>query len=134
MLASGGEKITVYRASIEHGNVQYSDFIDKVTTAEDQMQTFGWETAPNSEFGGDIVESWMGLFDVANMTRDLFNIVGDKTSARMCADTLETALNAYLHETRDIQRPETKSKRNKKPNGHDRGSEVGVRKDRPDDR
>eukprot|EP00435_Cladocopium_sp_Y103_P042154 s3212_g11.t1 len=62
--------IVAFRLMKDCGNVMYTDFLTKIINSDDKMkEIFGPTQACTAEKAGDVVEFWLGLLDIAAMTK-----------------------------------------------------------------
>ena len=72
--------VLAYRLTKDWGNVAYKDFFEKVAVPEpkDRNEIFA-HTRASAEKAGDIIEFWLGVLDVANMTKGVVDVFGINT-------------------------------------------------------
>ena len=75
------EWIHAYRLSKDCGNVLYKDFLVKILDSAEKMNEIFGPTVATAEKAGDVIEFWLGLLDIAAMTRGVINIFGDGVEA-----------------------------------------------------
>ena len=75
------EKIRAYRLSKDCGNVLYKDFLVKILDSDDKMNEIFGPTVATGEKTGDVIEFWLGLLDIAAMTKGVINIFDDEVDS-----------------------------------------------------
>jgi len=81
-----------YRITKDCGNVAYEDFFEQVAVPEarDRNEIFA-HTRASAEKVGDIIEFWLGVLDVANMSKGLVNVFDDNIDPADFLNGLEKA-------------------------------------------
>lgn len=72
-----GCTVYAYRLTKDCGNVAYSDFLHKVIDDSSKMNEIFGPTMATAEKAGDVIEFWLGLLDVASMTKGVVDIFED---------------------------------------------------------
>ena len=90
------EYVLAFRLTKDCGNVAYKDFFEQVAVpeAKDRNKIFA-HTRASAEKSGDIIEFWLGVLDVANMTKGLVNIFDINTDPADFLNGLEKALRGF---------------------------------------
>ena len=86
------EYVLAFRLTKDCGNVAYEQVA--VPEAKDRNKIFA-HTRASAEKSGDIIEFWLGVLDVANMTKGLVNIFDINTDPADFLNGLEKALRGF---------------------------------------
>ena len=65
-----------YRVTKDYGNVFYKDYL-KMVLGDDFTEVMGYADAP-AEKCGDVVEMWLGMLDLANLTKSQITFMETK--------------------------------------------------------
>eukprot|EP00435_Cladocopium_sp_Y103_P021927 s3816_g5.t1 len=84
--------IVAYRLMKDCGNVLYKDFLTKVIDDDNKMNEIFGPTTATAEKAGDVVEFWLGLLDVASMTKGAVNVFPDDLDPSPFLNSLEEAV------------------------------------------
>ena len=89
------ERIHAYRLSKDCGNVLYKDSLVKILDSAEKMNEIFGPTVATAEKAGDVIEFWLGLLDIAAMTKDVINIFGDGVDPSKYLNGLEAAVRLF---------------------------------------
>ena len=67
-----GKEVTYFRVSADYGNVAYSDFVRHVLG--DDFDVIFKGQVPKAEKTGDLMEFWLGVFELADMFPEMFTV------------------------------------------------------------
>ena len=95
-----------YRVSKDYGNVFYKDYL-KMVLGNDFGDIMGYPD-PAAEKCGDVVETWLGMLDPANMTKSQITFMETKADPGELLAGLEASLNIFHGTTRSTTTPNTK--------------------------
>ena len=95
-----------YRVSKDYGNVFYKDYLEMVL-GEDFEDVMGYLDVA-AEKCGDVVEMWLGMLDLANMTKSQITFMETKADPGELLAGLEASLNIFHGTTRSTTTPNTK--------------------------
>ena len=95
-----------YRVSKDYGNVFYKDYL-KMVLGDDFTDVMGYADAA-AEKCGDVVEMWLGMLDLANMTKSQITFMETKADPGELLAGLEASLNIFHGTTRSTTTPNTK--------------------------
>ena len=95
-----------YRVSKDYGNVFYKDYL-KMVLGNDFTDVMGYLDAA-AEKCGDVVEMWLGMLDLANMTKSQITFMETKADPGELLAGLEASLNIFHGTTRSTTTPNTK--------------------------
>ena len=89
------EKIRAYRLPKDCGNVLYKEFLVKILDSAEKMNEIFVPTMATAEKAGDVIEFWLGLLDIAAMTKGVVNIFGDEVDPTKFLNGLEAAVRLF---------------------------------------
>eukprot|EP00435_Cladocopium_sp_Y103_P026418 s4552_g6.t1 len=92
--------ILAYRLMKDCGNVLYKDFLKKVIDDDKKMNEIFGPTTATAEKAGDVVEFWLGLFDVAAMTKGTVDVFPDELDPSLFLNGLEDAVRFFRQTAR----------------------------------
>eukprot|EP00435_Cladocopium_sp_Y103_P053623 s370_g17.t1 len=92
--------ILAYRLMKDCGNVLYEDFLKKIIDDDSKMNEIFGPTTATAEKAGDVVEFWLGLLDVAAMTRGTVNVFPDDLDPSPFLNGLEDAVRFFRQTAR----------------------------------
>ena len=95
-----------YRVSKDYGNVFYKDYL-KMVLGNDFTDVMGYPDVA-AEKCGDVVEMWIGLLDLANMTKSQITFMETKADPGELLAGLEASINIFHGTTRSTTTPNTK--------------------------
>ena len=95
-----------YRVTKDYGNVFYKDYLNMVL-GDDFTEVMGYADA-TAEKCGDVVEMWLGMLDLANMTKSQITFMETKADPGELLAGLEASLNIFHGTTRSTTTPNTK--------------------------
>ena len=95
-----------YRVTKDYGNVFYKDYL-KMVLGDDFTEVMGYADA-TAEKCGDVVEMWLGMLDVANMTKSQITFMETKADPGELLAGLEASINIFHGTTRSTTTPNTK--------------------------
>ena len=95
-----------YRVSKDYGNVFYKDYL-KMVLGNDFSDVMGYPDVA-AEKCGDVVEMWLGMLDLANMTKSQITFMETKADPGELLAGLEASLNIFHGTTRSTTTPNTK--------------------------
>ena len=95
-----------YRVTKDYGNVFYKDYL-KMVLGDDFADVMGYADA-TAEKCGDVVEMWLGMLDVANMTKSQITFMETKADPGELLAGLEASINIFHGTTRSTTTPNTK--------------------------
>ena len=90
------EHVLAFRLTKDCGNVAYKDFFEQVAVpeAKDRNEIFA-HTRASAEKAGDIIEFWLGVLDVANMTKGVVDVFDVNIEPADFLNGLEKALRGF---------------------------------------
>ena len=83
-----------YRVSKDYGNVFYKDYL-KMVLGNDFTDVMGYYFDVAAEKCGDVVEMWLGMLDLANMTKSQITFMETKADPGELLAGLEASLNIF---------------------------------------
>ena len=83
-----------YRVSKDYGNVFYKDYL-KMVLGNDFTDVMGYYFDVAAEKCGDMVEMWLGMLDLANMTKSQITFMETKADPGELLAGLEASLNIF---------------------------------------
>ena len=89
------EWIHAYRLSKDCGNVLYKDFLVKILDSAGKMNEIFGPTVATAEKAGDVIEFWLGLLDIASMTKGVINIFDEGVDPSKYLNGLEAAVRLF---------------------------------------
>ena len=89
------EVICAYRLSKDCGNVLYKDFLVKIRNSDEKMNEIFGPTVATAEKAGDVIEFWLGLLDIAAMTKGVVDIFDDNVDPSKFLNGLEAAVRLF---------------------------------------
>eukprot|EP00435_Cladocopium_sp_Y103_P006431 s934_g2.t1 len=92
--------ILAYRLMKDCGNVLYKDFLKKIIDDDNKMNEIFGPTTATAEKAGDVVEFWLGLLDVAAMTRGTVNVYPDDLDPSPFLNGLKDAVRFFRQTAR----------------------------------
>eukprot|EP00435_Cladocopium_sp_Y103_P029299 s941_g7.t1 len=92
--------ILAYRLMKDCGNVLYKDFLKKIIDDDHKMNEIFGPTTATAEKAGDVVEFWLGLLDVAAMTKGTVNVFPDDLDPSPFLNGLEDAVRFFRQTAR----------------------------------
>ena len=95
-----------YRVTKDYGNVFYKDYL-KMVLGDDFMEVMGYADA-TAEKCGDVVEMWLGMLDLANMTKSQITFMETKADPGELLAGLEASMNIFHGTTRSTTTPNSK--------------------------
>ena len=95
-----------YRVTKDYGNVFYKDYL-KMVLGDDFTEVMGYADA-TAEKCGDVVEMWLGMLDLANMTKSQITFMETKADPGELLAGLEASINIFHGTTRSTTTPNTK--------------------------
>jgi len=95
-----------YRVSKDYGNIFYKDFT-KMVLGNDFAEIMDYPD-PTAEKCGDVVEMWLGMLDIANMTKSQITFMETKADPGELLAGLEASLNIFHGTTRSTTTSNTK--------------------------
>ena len=95
-----------YRVTKDYGNVFYKDYL-KMVLGDDFTDVMGYADA-TAEKCGDVVEMWLGMLDLANMTKSQITFMETKADPGELLAGLEASINIFHGTTRSTTTPNTK--------------------------
>ena len=95
-----------YRVTKDYGNVFYKDYL-KMVLGDDFAEVMGYADA-TAEKCGDVVEMWLGMLDLANMTKSQITFMETKADPGELLAGLEASMNIFHGTTRSTTTPNTK--------------------------
>ena len=95
-----------YRVTKDYGNVFYKDYL-KMVLGDDFTEVMGYADA-TAEKCGDVVEMWLGMLDLANMTKSQVTFMKTKADPGELLAGLEASINIFHGTTRSTTTPNTK--------------------------
>ena len=95
-----------YRVTKDYGNVFYKDYL-KMVLGDDFMEVMGYADA-TAEKCGDVVEMWLGMLDLANMTKSQITFMETKADPGELLAGLEASMNIFHETTRSTTTPNSK--------------------------
>eukprot|EP00435_Cladocopium_sp_Y103_P040939 s3204_g11.t1 len=89
-------KVLAYRLMRDCGNVAYKDFLEQVAVPDvnERNEIFA-HTRMSAEKAGDVIEFWLGVFDVANMSKDAVDVFPSSVDPADFLNGLERALRGF---------------------------------------
>ena len=87
--------VYAYRLTKDCGNVAYKDFLMKVINSDEKMNEIFGPTEATAEKAGDVIELWLGLLDVAAMTKGVVNIFDDEVNPTEYLNGLEATVRFF---------------------------------------
>eukprot|EP00435_Cladocopium_sp_Y103_P069136 s370_g32.t1 len=99
-----------YRLTWDGGNVAYHDYVKTVLSNEEFYNIFG--SHPSAEYVGDIMEFWLGMFELAIQFPMLFNGWGKDPAA--CLSGIEESFWMFTNSCRQATTDNSKRSRSKK--------------------
>eukprot|EP00435_Cladocopium_sp_Y103_P010033 s6233_g2.t1 len=100
-----------YRVSKDYGNVFYKDYLKHVLGRE--FATIMGQDDPAAEKCGDVVEMWLGMLDIANMTKKHITFMETKADPGELLAGLEASIGVFQASTRSSQTFNTKRNKSK---------------------
>eukprot|EP00435_Cladocopium_sp_Y103_P044669 s3107_g12.t1 len=82
------------------GNVLYKDFLKRVIDDDGKMNEIFGPTTATAEKAGDVVEFWLGLLDVAAMTKGTVNVFPEAIDPSPFLNGLEDAVRFFRQTAR----------------------------------
>lgn len=104
--SDGGDDRFAYRVSKDYGNVFYKDYLKMILGREFADITDYDDTA--AEKCGDVVEMWLGLLDIANMTKKHIKFMDTRADPGELLAGLKTSINVFQGTTRSSSTSNTK--------------------------
>ena len=101
----GAHQRYAYRVSKDYGNVFYKDY-HKMVLGNDFAEIMDYPDP--AEKCGDVVEMWLGMLDVANMTKSQITFMETKADPGELLAGLEASLNIFHGTTRSTTTSNTK--------------------------
>ena len=95
-----------YRVTKDYGNVFYKDYL-KMVLGDNFTEVMGYADA-TAEKCGDVVEMWLGMLDLANMTKSQITFMETKADPGELLAGLEASINIFHGTTRSTTTPNTK--------------------------
>ena len=95
-----------YRVTKDYGNLFYKDYL-KMVLGDDFTEVMGYPDA-TAEKCDDVVEMWLGMLDLANMTKSQITFMETKADPGELLAGLEASLNIFHGTTRSTTTPNTK--------------------------
>ena len=95
-----------YRVTKDYGNLFYKDYL-KMVLGDDFTEVMGYADA-TAEKCGDVVEMWLGMLDLANMTKSQITFMETKADPGELLACLEASINIFHGTTRSTTTPNTK--------------------------
>ena len=95
-----------YRVTKDYGNVFYKDYL-KMVLGDDFMEVMGYADAA-AEKCGDVVEMWLGMLDLAKMTKSQIIFMETKADPGELLAGLEASMNIFHGTTRSTTTPNSK--------------------------
>ena len=92
-----------YRVTKDYGNVFYKDYL-KMVLGDDFTEVMGYADA-TAEKCGDVVEMWLGMLDLANMTKSQITFMETKADPGELLAGLEASINIFHGTTRSTTTP-----------------------------
>ena len=89
------ETIYAYRLSKDCGNILYRDFLVKIIDSDKKMNEIFGPTVATAEKAGDVIEFWLGLLDIASITKGVVNIFDDDLDATQFLNGLGAAVRLF---------------------------------------
>ena len=102
----GTQQRFAYRVSKDYGNVFYKDYL-KMVLGNDFAEIMDYPD-PAAEKCGDVVEMWLGMLDIANMTKSQITFMETKADPGELLASLEASLNIFHGTTRSTTTSNTK--------------------------
>ena len=95
-----------YRVTKDYGNIFYKDYL-KMVLGDDFTDVMGYADA-TAEKCGDVVEMWLGMLDLANITKSQITFMETKADPGELLAGLEASINIFHGTTRSTTTPNTK--------------------------
>ena len=105
------ERVHAFRLSKDCGNVLYKDFLVKILDSAEKMNEIFGPTMATAEKAGDVIEFWLGLLDIAAMTKGVINILGDGVDPTKFLNGPEAAVRLFSKVARTTSTINSKRKR-----------------------
>ena len=120
-----------YRVSKDYGNVFYKDYL-KMVLRDDFTDVMGYLDVAAEKFG-DVVEMWLGMLDLANMTKSQITFMETKADPGELLAGLEASLNIFHGTTRSTTTHNTKrgGSRITEPTNHEEAFVNSILRDIP---
>ena len=83
----------------------YKDFLVKVINSDEKMNEIFGPTEATAEKAGDVIEFWLGLLDIASMTKGAVNIFDDDINPTEYLNCLEAAVRFFGKIARTSREP-----------------------------
>eukprot|EP00435_Cladocopium_sp_Y103_P047933 s1604_g14.t1 len=99
-----------YRLTWDGGNVAYHDYVKTVLSSDEFYNIFG--SHPSAEYVGDIMEFWLGMFELAVQFPMLFKGWGDDPAS--CLSGIEDSFWLFTNSCRQATTSNSKRSRSKK--------------------
>eukprot|EP00435_Cladocopium_sp_Y103_P031648 s3693_g8.t1 len=99
-----------YRLTWDGGNVAYHDYVKTVLSNDEFFNIFG--SNPTAEYVGDVMEFWLGMFELAIQFPMLFSGWGSDPSA--CLSGIEDSFWMFTNSCRPATTSNSKRSRSKK--------------------
>ena len=83
-----------YRVQKDYGNVFYADYLKKIM-GDRFVDVMGPNPKTKTEKCGDVVEMWLGLLDVANMTTGCVKVINSQANPGELLTGLEASMRMF---------------------------------------